>query len=94
MTITSTSTQAFEVLEMDIVGPLSVTISGNRYIFTLQTNSTKYSDTLPLIDTTAKMVATSFDFEFICRFGFPQIKQIRSTAFRSQTMSLLETSYP
>ena len=32
--------------------------------------STKYSDTLPLIDTTAKMVATSFVFEFICRFGF------------------------
>lgn len=73
MQITTTPSEAFEILEMDIVGPLPITISGNKYLLALQCNLTKYSDALPLSDITAEMVATVFSQEFVCRFGCPKI---------------------
>ena len=88
MTITSTPEQAFEVLGIDIVGSLPLTTSGNKYILTLQCNLTKYSYALPSIDTTAEMVATSFVFEFICRFGCPHIiKTDQGSNFQSAMMA-------
>ena len=72
MRITTTPNGAFEVLEMDIVGPLPVTVAGNKYILTLQCNLTKYSDALPISDMTAEMVATALVHDFITRFGCPE----------------------
>ena len=65
MKITTTPNKAFEVLEMDIVGLLPVTVSGNKYILTLQCNLTKYFDALPIPDMTAETVATALVHDFI-----------------------------
>lgn len=87
MKITTTPSEAFIILEMDIVGPLLITISGNKYLLTLQCNLTKYSDALPLSDITAEMVATVFSQEFICRFGCPKvIKTDQGSNFQSQLL--------
>ncbi|CAB0033550.1 unnamed protein product [Trichogramma brassicae] len=72
MKIKSTPTTALEVVEMDIVGPLPLTVSGNKYILTLQCNLTKYSEAIPLPDVKAGMIASAFSNEFVCRFGCPQ----------------------
>ena len=87
MRITTTPSEAIEILEMDIVGPLPVTIAGNKYILTLQCNLTKYSDALPISDMTAEMVATALVHDFITRFGCPEaIKTDQGSNFQSSLM--------
>ena len=72
---------------MDIVGPLPVTIVGNKYILTLQCNLTKCSDALRIPDMTAEMVATTLLHDFITRFGCPEaIKTDQSSNFQSSLM--------
>ena len=51
MKITDTPSVAFEKIEMDIVGPLPRTENGNKYIWTIQDNLTKYSEAIPLRST-------------------------------------------
>ncbi|CAB0041212.1 unnamed protein product [Trichogramma brassicae] len=48
LTITTTPTEAFEVIEIDIVGPLPITTSGNKYLLTIQCNLTKYAEAISL----------------------------------------------
>ena len=98
MRITTTPSKAFEILEMDIVGPLSVTVSGNKYILTLQCNLTKYSDALPLRFGCSEAIKTDQCSNF--QSGLMQkvakifkIKQLRSTSFHPQTMGSLERSH-
>ena len=61
--ITSTPSRAFEVVEIDIVGSLPITDSGNRYTLTIQDNFTYlvkteyFSDATPLISFSAKDIA-------------------------------------
>ena len=91
MRITTTSSKAFEDLEMDIVGPLPVTVSGNKYILTLQCNLTKYADALPIPDMTAEMVATALLHDFITRFGCPEaIKTDQGSNFPSSLMQKVD----
>ena len=72
MKITTTPIKGFQFVELDIVGPLPETVAGNKFLLTIQCNLTKYSDAIPLCDTTAEMIATAFTHEFICRFGCPE----------------------
>lgn len=41
MIITDTSEQSFQKIALDIVGPLTLTEQGNKYILTIQDNLTK-----------------------------------------------------
>ncbi|KAL7290444.1 hypothetical protein TKK_0016132 [Trichogramma kaykai] len=72
LTITTTPTKAFELIEIDIVGPLPATISNNKYILTIQCNLTKFSEAIPLPDVRAELIVTAFANEFICRYGCPK----------------------
>ncbi|KAL7301957.1 hypothetical protein TKK_0005548 [Trichogramma kaykai] len=72
MKTTTTPTTAFEVVEMDVVGPLPITISGKKYLLTLQCNLTKYSKAIPLPNVKADTIALAFAKEFISRFGCPE----------------------
>ncbi|ERL95277.1 hypothetical protein D910_12543 [Dendroctonus ponderosae] len=47
MEITTTSERPFQRLALDIVGPLPITESGNRFILTMQDDLTKYSYAIP-----------------------------------------------
>ncbi|CAB0043507.1 unnamed protein product [Trichogramma brassicae] len=73
LTITTTPTEAFEVIEIDIVGPLPITTSGNKYLLTIQCNLTKYAEAISLPEVRADVLAATFAREFICRFGCPKI---------------------
>lgn len=72
MEITSTSTEAFQKIALDIVGPLPLSENGNKYILTLQDDLTKYSQAYPLHKHDAEIIADCFVRNFICKFGIPQ----------------------
>lgn len=73
MEITSTSTEAFQKVSLDIVGPLPVTENGNKYILTLQDDLTKFSQAYALRQHDAETIADCFIRNFICKFGSPSI---------------------
>ena len=88
MRITDTPSEAFEKIEIDIVGPLPETGNKNKYILTIQCNLTKYSDAIPLPDTQSTTIATALAENFISRFGCPQIIHTdQGSNFTSRIMS-------
>lgn len=72
MVITSTASEAFERVSLDIVGPFPLTLDGNKYILTLQDDLTKYSQAYALPEHTAETIADVFVREFVCKFGIPK----------------------
>lgn len=62
----------FEVVAMDIVGPLVTTDNGYSYILVLSDHFTRWVEAFPLKDHTAMTVADVLVTQFICRFGIPQ----------------------
>ena len=72
MEITSSSSKPFEKIFLDIVGPLPLTISGNKYILTLQDDLTKFSQAYPIPNHEALTIANIFASQFICTFGIPE----------------------
>jgi len=57
LTIMDTPTRPFEKCALNIVGPLTVTTNGNKYILTFQDNLTKFSKAIPLANQKAVTVA-------------------------------------
>jgi hypothetical protein len=49
----------FERAHMDLTGPLPKTAAGNQYIFVIKDALTRYVDTIPLQDKTAREVAAA-----------------------------------
>lgn len=72
MEITTTSTEPFERIALDIVGPLPLTEKGNKFILTLQDDLTKFSQCYPIPNHEAVTIANQFVRQFICKFGIPQ----------------------
>ncbi|KAL4083100.1 hypothetical protein QTP88_028430 [Uroleucon formosanum] len=72
MLITSTSSEPFEKIFLDIVGPLVTTLLGNTYILTLQDDLTKYSMGIALPNHQANTIAEAFVTNFVCTHGIPQ----------------------
>jgi len=71
MLITSTSSEPFEKIFLDIVGPLDTTLSGNTYILTIQDDLTKYSMGIALPNHQANTIAEAFVTNFVCTHGIP-----------------------
>lgn len=71
--ITSTATESFQKVFLDIVGPLPVDDFGNKYILTVQCELTKFVETYPLKTKESNSVAAMFVDEFVLRFGVPRI---------------------
>lgn len=69
MIITDTPGQALDRIFLDLVGPLSLTENGNKYLLTIQCNLTKFLVAIPLPDMLASTVAHAFVTHFICIFG-------------------------
>ena len=72
MEITTTSKQPFEKIFMDIVGPLTLTEDGNKYILTIQDDLSKFSLAIPISSTDTETIANHFVEHFITKFGMPQ----------------------
>jgi transposase InsO family protein len=76
------TTQPFEVIGVDIIGPLPVTKRGKRYILTIIDHFTKWTEAFALeIADALSIYGTIYD-EWICRYGKPaKIISDRGTEF-------------
>ena len=62
----------FERLNMDIVGPLTESMRGNKYVLTVSDLGTRWCEVFPLKDMSAIEVATIFLHQFCLRYGPPK----------------------
>jgi hypothetical protein len=60
----------FQLVTMDILGPLPATKNGAKYLFVMVDHFSKWIEAFPLIDTTAEDVAKCVAI-FVCRHGVP-----------------------
>ena len=72
MRITTTSTVPFQRIYLDIVGPLPISYTNNKYILTFQDDLTKYSEAIPICNNETKTVAETFVTNIVCRHGIPK----------------------
>lgn len=92
MVITDTPTLPIEKISMDIVGPLPLTINGNRFILSLQDNLTKFLCLQPIPVHTAEVVVRGL-LQFFSMFGLPKhIVSDQGTEFRSNLLNEMNTS--
>ena len=77
-----------ERVQIDIIGPLPETRQGNKYVLTVTCCFSKWTESYPLKNITAKTVATTFVNEFICRYGL--VKEIHSDQGKQFESSLFQ----
>jgi hypothetical protein len=75
MKITATAKHPFEKCYLDVVGPLPVTLEGNKYILTFQDDVSKCVVAVPIEKQEAEMVARAFIEKIVLMYGTPQILQ-------------------
>lgn len=73
MKIISPATRVYQKLHMDIVGPISMSEKGNKYILTFQDDLSKYAEAVAMPDVTAYTMAENFVNTIICRHAIPEI---------------------
>ena len=77
---------------VDLVGPLPVTYSGNRYILTMVDKFTHYIRAIPLDKVTAVNVARNIINHWIYEYGVPiAILADNGTQFRSRVLQIVAT---
>ncbi|XP_070576339.1 uncharacterized protein [Ptychodera flava] len=77
----------FELIAMDIVGPLKRTRRGNKFILVIVDYATRYPEALAMPDQEAKTVATAL-IEVFSRMGLPgEILTDQGTNFMSRLMT-------
>ena len=69
--ITTTARHPFEKCALDIVGPLTETVSGNKYILTFQDDLSKFVIGLPIPQQDAETIAKEFVLKVVLKFGAP-----------------------
>ncbi len=62
----------FQIVAMDLVGPLPVSSTGMKHILTMQDRFSRYIREVPLENKSSLSVAMSFFNEWICLFGVPE----------------------
>src|SRR6266540_3901635 len=65
----------FQRIGIDIVGPLTITKKGNRYIVTAMDYFTKWPIAKAIKEATAKTVSKFIYEKIICEHGYPQVLQ-------------------
>lgn len=63
----------FEIIHVDITGPLPVTNNGNVYILVAVDRFTRYVEAWPMTDQQTKTVTLTFIRGFVCRHGIPLV---------------------
>ena len=63
---------SFQVIALDILGPLPTTKIGSKYVLVIGDYSSKWTEAYPIIDMEAKTVAKVLIDKLICQFGTPE----------------------
>ena len=85
---TLNSSYPFEKVSWDIMGPLPVTSSGNKYIIVITDIFSKWVEAFPIQSTDTQTLATIFVNEVICRYGTPSyLHSDQGTNFTSNLMA-------
>lgn len=71
--ITDTAKTVFEKCSMDIVGPLSISNNGNKYMLTFQDDLSKFTLAVPIERQDADTVAEAFVENIVLRYGIPSV---------------------
>jgi len=78
----------WQVVAVDLVGPIPTTVRGNNWILVLTDHFTRWADALAIPDTSAPTSARALDQQVFCYFGLPeQIHTDQGAQFQSQFMS-------
>lgn len=78
-------TEAFQHVQIDVMGPFIRTTKGNRYIVTAICYLTKWLECRPLKEATTEEIAKFIVEQIICRHGCPRILQSdRGSIFTSE----------
>ena len=72
LVITDTPSKPFEKCALDIVGPLTITTNGNKYLLTFQDLLTKYSKAIPISNQEANTVSKEFVTKIVLEHGIPE----------------------
>ena len=81
----------FEIVSIDIAGPLPMTENGNRYILTIQDKFSKYTKMIPLTKHDAIEVTKRILQHWIHQFGlFKKLLSDRGSEFRSNIIKCFE----
>ena len=82
--------QPWQVVAVDLVGPIPETPRGNRWILVLTDHFTRWQDALAIADATAPTVASVLDERVFCYLGLPErIHSDQGAQFQSQLMQEL-----
>ena len=73
--LTTAAEWPFEKCYLDVVGPLPVTSSGNKYVLTFQDDLSKYVVAVPIVRQDAETVARAFVERIVLQYGTPQVIQ-------------------
>lgn len=95
LVITDTPHHPMVKCVLNIVGPLTVTENGNKYILTFQDNLTKFSKAIPIPDQEATTIARQFVEKIVLEYAIPdKVLTDQGTNFLSnifkQTCKLLK----
>lgn len=88
MRITTTPSKAFEIISIDTVGPLPLTIKNNRYCVTIQCDLTKYIVVIPIQNKEANTIAKALVENFILTYGnFLEMRSDQGTEYNNEVLN-------
>lgn len=64
--------EPFELVSMDVVGPLPITRQGHRYLLTIVDHLTRHAEAIPIEGQLATTIAHAFVQHVVWRFGAPR----------------------
>lgn len=90
LTLTETPQNAFDVVIIDTIGPMSRSLSNNTYAVTIMCDLTKYLVTIAIPNKESKTIARAIFDYFILIYGAPkQIRTDRGTEYINSTLKEL-----
>lgn len=88
--LTNTVNQRFEVVTMDLFGPLPITTTGKRWVFIVEDTASRWVELFSLSEATAEVCAKTLLDEVFLRFGLPRrLVSDNGTQFISAVMQQL-----
>lgn len=86
--LTRTPQKPFEILQIDTIGPLTKSNSGNQYAITIIDEMSKFLVIIPIANKSAKEIAKAIFEKFILTFGpMKEIKTDMGTEYRNSIIS-------